>query len=49
VKTSISALDVHQTSVSVAVLDREGKLTMECVLETKASTIENGLLPRKPL
>jgi transposase len=32
-------LDVHQTSVSVAVLNREGKLTMECVLETKASTI----------
>lgn len=32
-------LDVHQASVSVAVLDRGGKLTMECVLETKASTI----------
>jgi transposase len=32
-------LDVHQTSISVAVLDRGGKLTMECVLETKASTI----------
>jgi len=32
-------LDVHQATVSVAVLDREGKLTMECVLETKASTI----------
>lgn len=32
-------LDVHQASVSVAVLDRRGKLTMECVLETKASAI----------
>ena len=32
-------LDVHQASVSVAVLDRGGKLSMECVLETKASTI----------
>jgi len=32
-------LDVHQASVSVAVLDRGGKLTMECVLETKASAI----------
>jgi hypothetical protein len=32
-------MDVHQASVSVAVLDGGGKLTMECVLETKASTI----------
>ena len=32
-------LDVHQATISVAVLDSSGKLTMECVLETKASTI----------
>ncbi len=32
-------LDVHRASVSVAVLDRGGKLTMECMLETKAGTI----------
>lgn len=32
-------LDVHQASVSVAVLDRGGKLARECVLETKASAI----------
>ena len=32
-------LDLHHASVSVAVLNRGGKLTMECVLETKASAI----------
>ena len=32
-------LDVHQATISVAVLDHSGKLIMECVLETKASTI----------
>ena len=32
-------MDVHQATISVAVMDVEGKLLMECVLETKASTI----------
>jgi transposase len=32
-------LDVHQATVSAAVLDSNGKLVMECVLETKAATI----------
>lgn len=32
-------LDVHQATISVAVMDAQGKLLMECVLETKASTI----------
>jgi transposase len=32
-------MDVHQATISVAVLDSAGKLTMECILETKASTI----------
>jgi transposase len=32
-------LDVHQATISAAVLDSTGKLVMECVLETKASTI----------
>jgi len=32
-------LDVHQATISVAVLDETGKLTMECILETKAATI----------
>jgi hypothetical protein len=32
-------LDVHQATISVAVLDHSGKLVMECILETKASTI----------
>jgi hypothetical protein len=32
-------LDVHQATISVAVLDSSGKLVMESILETKASTI----------
>src|SRR5215467_164768 len=32
-------LDVHQATISVAVLDHTGKVIMECVLETKAATI----------
>ena len=32
-------VDVHQATISVAVLDSRGKLIMECILETKAATI----------
>jgi hypothetical protein len=32
-------LDVHQTTITAAVLDSTGKLMMESVLETKAATI----------
>ena len=32
-------LDVHQATVSAAVLDSTGKLVMEAILETKAETI----------
>jgi transposase len=32
-------MDVHQATISVAVMDRSGKLIMECILETKAATI----------
>ena len=32
-------LDVHQATISVAVRDSKGKLVMESILETKASTI----------
>jgi transposase len=32
-------LDVHQATISAAVLDSAGKLVMECILETKAATI----------
>ncbi len=32
-------MDVHQATISVAVLDSAGKLVMESILETKASTI----------
>ena len=32
-------MDVHQATVSAAVMDVHGKLLMECLLETKASTI----------
>src|SRR5246127_5759 len=32
-------LDVHQATISVAVVDSEGKVVMESILETKASTL----------
>jgi transposase len=32
-------LDVHQATISVAVMDSMGKLIMESILETKATTI----------
>jgi hypothetical protein len=32
-------LDVHQATISVAVMDSQGKLVMESILETKATTI----------
>ena len=32
-------LDVHQATISAAVMDPTGKLIMECILETKAATI----------
>jgi transposase len=32
-------MDVHQATISVAVMDAHGKLVMECLLETKAATI----------
>jgi hypothetical protein len=32
-------LDVHQATISVAVVDSQGKLIMESILETKGSTL----------
>ena len=32
-------LDVHQATISAAVMDASGKLLMECLLETRAATI----------
>ena len=32
-------LDVHQATISVAVMDASGKLVMESIVETKASTL----------
>jgi hypothetical protein len=32
-------MDVHQATISVAVMDSTGKVIMESILETKASTI----------
>jgi hypothetical protein len=37
--TKYIGLDVHQATMSAAVLDSAGKLVMEAVLETKAETI----------
>ena len=32
-------LDVHQATISIAVMDSTGKIVMESILETKAATI----------
>ena len=32
-------MDVHQATISVAVIEAQGKLLMECVLRTEASTV----------
>src|SRR6202521_168648 len=32
-------LDVHQATISAAVLDSDGRLIMESILETKAATV----------
>jgi hypothetical protein len=32
-------MDVHQATISIAVLNSAGKLVMKCVIETKASTV----------
>ena len=37
--TKYIGMDVHKESISIAVLNSVGKVVMECVIETKASTI----------
>src|SRR5712691_8847062 len=37
--TKYIGMDVHKESISVAVMNATGKFVMECVIETKASTI----------
>ena len=32
-------MDVHMETISIAVRNSPGKLVMECIIETKASTI----------
>lgn len=32
-------MDVHQGSISIAVMNAAGKIAMECVIETKSSII----------
>src|SRR5580700_1036215 len=32
-------MDVHKEAISIAVMNREGKLQMESIIETKASTV----------
>jgi hypothetical protein len=39
-------LDVHQASIVVAVMDSTGKLVMESILETKATTILSLIITR---
>jgi hypothetical protein len=37
--TKYIGMDVHKESTSIGVMNAAGKLVMECVIETKASTI----------
>ena len=37
--TKYIGMDVHKESISIAVMNAAGKFVMECVIETKASTI----------
>ncbi len=37
--TKYIGMDVHQATISVAVLNSAGKLLMESIIETKAATI----------
>jgi hypothetical protein len=37
--TKYIGMDAHKESISIAVLNFAGKVVMECVIETKASTI----------
>ena len=37
--TKYIGLDVHKESISIVVMNSVGKVVMECVIETKASTI----------
>jgi hypothetical protein len=37
--TKYIGMDVHTESISIAVRNAVGKLVMECVIETKASTL----------
>ena len=37
--TKYIGMDVHKESISIAVRNSTGKIVMECVIETKASTI----------
>ena len=37
--TKYIGMDVHKKSISIAVMNSVGKVVMECVVETKASTI----------
>ena len=37
--TKYIGMDVHKESISIAVMNVAGKMVMECVIETKASTL----------
>ena len=39
ISTKYIGMDVHKESISMAVRNDAGKIVMECVIETKASTI----------
>jgi transposase len=38
-RTKYIGMDVHKESISIAVMNAAGKITMECIIETRASMI----------
>jgi hypothetical protein len=44
--TKYIGMDVHKESISITAMNASGKIVMECVIETKASTINGAVATR---
>jgi len=44
--TKYIGMDVHKESISTTAMNASGKIVMECVIETKASTINGAVATR---
>ena len=38
-ETKYNGMDIHKETISIAVMNREGRVVMESIIETKARTI----------